>query len=259
MNRIPKLIFLIIFFILITKSLYSQPNKDFIFKKDFVPLLDSLISPPANCEEAFALTVFDSAKMENVHIPLLNEQENGIELIFTELKSNTTKKEKHQFGQPPSGNGPPGGSPPGGFGPPPGMSDIREDFMKMKDDLDDANSATDKITVILEKFKDELKEMQAKVNDDLHETVSSDDKSREKIINDFLSSGANKFNKYKRTFRENMLILDGIIKKYDYGTKVKTIPLKSEILNMQMTEATALKLLMKVTLEFVNIGAKFYR
>ncbi len=254
--------FLLIFTVLLfTDNIISQPKTDFTLRQDFVPLLDSLILPPSNCDEAFALMVIDSASMTYIKNPMIEMQDNEIQKIFTDLSDNLkeSNNKKSKLMQPPDGKGPPVGAPPGGIGPPQDMGDVREEYYRMKDDLDDANIAVDKITVEKEKFKDELTLMQSNVNEKLHETLDSDEKARESIINEFLRSGVARYIKYKKNIRVNLLILDDIVRKYGYGSKVRTIPLKSEILNLQMAEAGILKLLVKVTNEFVNIGAKYHR
>ena len=261
MNIIPKSLLMLFFVLLLAEVIKSQPKTEYILKQDFVPILDSLIMPPSNCDEAMSLMILDSTGNKYIKIPLLDEQELRIQKIFTELSANVNgnKSNRLKSMQPPDTKAPPGNGPPGGFGPPPEIGDIQSEFLKMKDDLYDANIAVDKITVEKEKFKDELTLMQSNVNDKLHETLESDEKARESIINEFLRSGVAKYIKYKKTIRVNLLILDDIVRKYGYGSKVRTILLKSEILNLQLAEAGILKLLVKVTNEFVNIGAKYHR
>lgn len=263
MNLLPKLFISIFFSLIISVNLFSQPKQDFILKEVFVPFLDSMVLPPSNCNEAFSLMVFDSSKMQYVYSQLLNDQDIRITKLFTDLtiNLNLNKMDKSRTGQPPGGNGPPiGNGPPGGMGPPPGnIGDNQDQFLKMKDDLEDANTAVDRINVEKEKFKDELTQMQADVNDKLHKTIETEDVRREQIIDELLSAGSAKYKKSNLIFRTNMLIIDEIVKKYGYGTKVKIPPLKSEILKLQMTEITILKFLLNVTKEFAGIGTKFYR
>lgn len=256
MISIRKLFFLLFIIIFFTDGIISQPKTDFTLRQNFVPLLDSLIMPPSNCDKAFALMVIDSANMTYIKNPLLEQQDSKIQNIYTELSINLNqrKSDRSKFIPSPDSKGPPGG-----IGPPPDMGDIREEYLRMKDDLDDANNAMDKITIENEKFKDELTLMQSKVNNKLHETLESDDKAREIIINEFLNSGVNKYLKYRKTVRVNLLILDEIAKKYDYGNKIRIVQLRSEILNLQMAEVSVLRMLMKVTIEFVNIGVKYHR
>ncbi len=255
--------FLIIFIVLLfTDGIISQSKTDFTLRQDFVTLLDSLIIPPSDCDKAFALMVIDSSNMTYIKNPVLEQQNAKIQNIFNELSAKLKKSnnDMSKFMPPPDVKGPPDGKgPPGGIGPPPDIGDIREEYLRMKDDLEDANNAMDKITVENEKFKDELTLMQSNVNKKLRETFESDDKARESIINEFLNSGVNKYLKYKKTVRVNLLVLDEIAKKYDYGNKIRIIQLKSEILNLQMAEVSVLKMLIKVTNEFVNIGVKFHR
>lgn len=249
--------FLILFIVLLfTDGINSQPKTDFTLRQDFVPLLDSLIMPPSDCDKAFALMDIDSSSMTYIKNPLLEQQDAKIQNIFNELSAKLKKSNNDlsKFMPPPDVKGPPGG-----IGPPPDLGDIREEYLRMKDDLDDANIAMDKITVENEKIKDELTLMQSNVNKKLRETLESDDKARESIINEFLNSGVKKYLKYKKTVRVNLIVLDEIAKKYDYGNKIRIIQLKAEILNLQMAEVSVLKMLMKVTNEFVNIGVKFHR
>ncbi|HMS34869.1 MAG TPA: hypothetical protein PKC91_12370 [Ignavibacteria bacterium] len=268
MNLLPKLILSIFLALITSVNLFSQPKQDFILKEVFVPFLDSLVLPPSNCDEAISLMVFDSSNMEYEYSQLLNDQDSRITKLFTDLtiNLNLNKMDKSRTGQPPGGNGPTvgngppaGNGPPGGMGPPSGnMGDIQDQFIKMKDDLEDANTAVDKITVEKENFKDELTQMQAEVNNKLHKTLETEDVRREQIINELLSAGSAKYKKSTLIFRTNMLVIDQIVKKYGYGAKVKILPLKSEILKLQMTEITILKFLLNVTKEFANIGTKFY-
>lgn len=265
MKLYQKYFLITVFTILIPLNIFSQPRQEYILNQKLVPLLDSLVLPPSNCNEAAALMEFDSSLMKFEFNQLVQDQSIRIQKIFTDLTINTNNNMKDQFRNgPPEGNNgppggaPPGGTPPGGFGPPPGnMGDIQDAYMKMRDDLGDANIALDKINVEKEKFKDELSLMQSEINEKLHKTLESDYKERENIINGFLNTVQNKYKKYIRKFRENMLVLDEITDKYGYGSKIKIPLLKAEILKLQLAEITAIKFLLNVTKEFINIGTKF--
>lgn len=261
MTLISKIIFTLFTVLIISDNILAQTKPEFILKQNFVPMLDSLVLPPSSCEEAFALKVFDSSKMDYAFSTLIEEQDKRIQTIFTELTihTNINKKNRINSGPPPGRNGPPGGQPPGGFGPPEGMDDDREVFAEMKDDLSDATLAMDKMTVSTEKFKSELLQMLSDVNDKLHKTLTYEDDKREIIINEFLNSAFRKYNGFKRSYRENILVLDDIVKKYNYGSDIKIIPLRSEILNIQMAEVNVLMQLMNVTKELVIIGVKYNR
>lgn len=267
MKLIPKIIFTIFTVLIISDNISAQTKPEFILKQDFLPMLDSLVLPPSNCEEAFALKVFDSSKMDYAFSTLIGEQDKRIQTIFTELTINTNvnKNNRSNSGPPPGRNGtpggpppggpPPGGMPPGGFGPPEGMDDSRELF----EDLEDARLAMDKMTVRTEKFKSELLQILTDVNDKLRKTLEYEDDKREVIINEFLNSALSKYNGYKRSYRQNILQLDEIVMKYNYGADIKIIPLRSKILEIQLAEVMVLMQLMNVTKELVIIGVKYHR
>ena len=63
-------------------NIFSQPKHFFVLKQDFIPLLDSLVTPPSNCKEALDLMMFDSVKNEFICTELLGEQDERIRKIF---------------------------------------------------------------------------------------------------------------------------------------------------------------------------------
>ena len=253
MKLIPGFLSIIFVIFFISNNILSQPKEKFVLRQNFVPLIDSLITPPSNCEEAFSYMIYDSANGELDYMELLTEQDKVIQNIFREISSHLNES-KPKMPPPDDGNAPPGGMPPGGMEPR-GLDDKTVEIME---DISDANIAADKLTVDKEKFKNELTDMQDKVNDNLHKTIATDYDAHILIINDFLKNGLVLYKKYFRSFRESMLKLDELLEKYDYGSKIKFRPLKSDVYELQMLQVTILKFLITVTKEFVNIGTKFY-
>jgi hypothetical protein len=257
-----SVIFLLILFL--SGKIYSQQKFDsreiIILKQDFAPILDSLVKPPSNCEEAWGLVTFDTLKNDFAFNTTLENQDNKIQKLLTDITTNInkTKLNKSQMPEIPSGGGPPqGGVPPGGMGPPGGMN-MPEGVQEIREDMEEVNNAVDKINVLKEKFKNELTAMQYKVNENLHKTLETDYDSHINILNDFMKSALNMYNQYNPTFKESMKKIDGVIKKYDYGTKIKFDPLKKEFLELQLEQINILELLLNITKEFTLLGAKFY-
>lgn len=255
MKLLIKLLLIIFYFHSFSNNLFSQPKQDIIFRQDFIPLLDSLLPPPSSCDEASNLMMFDSVSNEYVYVSVLEDQNNRIQTLSGELANSVNKLQKrNSLPQRPEGNGPP----PGGF-PQEGIGGIQNEPGGVKDDMDEVYSVMDKMNIAVEEFKDELTLLQVKVNEKLHKTLESDHEAHIIIVNEFLKSGSDLYKKYCRIYRLNLLKIDEVIKKYDYGSKIKMPRIKSEILNMQMEQIMNLKLLVKVTGELVKIGNKFYR
>lgn len=256
MKLLIKLLLIVFYIHSFSDNLFSQPKQDIIFKQDFIPLLDSLLPPPSSCEEAYKLMMFDSVNNEYVYVSVLEDQNNRIQTLSDELTSsvNQINQQRNSLPQRPEGNGPP----PGGY-PPEGIGDIQNEPGEIKYDMDEVYRVMDKMNIAGEEFKDELTLLQSKVNEKLHKTLESDQEAHITIANEFLKSGSDLYKKYCRTYRLNLLKIDEVIKKYDYGSKIKMPRIKSEILNLQMAQITNLKLLVKVTRELVKIGCKFYR
>ncbi|MDQ3021349.1 MAG: hypothetical protein M3R36_12380 [Bacteroidota bacterium] len=261
-KKIINSIFLLI--ILFSSNIYSQPKFEkpgiTVLRQELALLIDSLITPPANCEEALELVIFDSLKNDFIYSSSLESRDNRIQNLVDELSSSLKKLKSSnlQMSQVPTGNGPPrGGKPPPGVDPPGGMT-IPDDFQDMNEDMEDVNIAVDKIIVLREKIKNELTLMQNKVNEKLHKTLETDYDLRIVIINDFMNSTLSLYNRNEPVFKESMKKIDEVIKKYDYASKSKMVLLKEEFLEFQLEEAVSLKLLMNITKEFASIGAKFY-
>lgn len=253
--------FLIILSLLVSFRINSQPKftktKISIIKQDFVPILDSLIKPPINCEEAWKFVIYDSSKINFVLTIDLLIQDKRIQKLSEEI-NNGIIKSKPDNSQMPSGNSPAEGSnPPGGIGPPVGMNmpDVSQEIIE---DMDDVNKAVDKNNILKEKFKNELTGMQVKLNERLHKTLENEYDEHINILNEFFKSSIELYEKYLPLFKANMKKIDDVIKKYDYGTRIKFPPLKKDILNLQSVQVDVLMFLFNITKEFVLTGARFY-
>jgi hypothetical protein len=261
LKNLPLILILIFFF---AGNNYSQQNFSMpdieILKLDFAPVLDSLIKPPANCAEARGLVWFDTLKRDFILDSALQKQDNRIKKLYTDITINLdkTKQDNSQMPQTPSGGGPSRGSFPTGRQGPPGGMDNPGSFQEIREDMEDINEASDKINVLQEKFKNELNSMQGEVNENLHKTRENDYDAHINIMNDFMKSALDKYNLYGHTFKENMKRIDEVIKKYDYGEKVKFGPVKREFLELQLQQINTLKFLFNITKEFALLGAKFY-
>ena len=254
MKRSQNLLLLICFTGLLFIDLYAQQEKDPLIKQLFVPLLDSLVTPPSSCNEASALMMFDSTNKEYEYNSVLKEQNARVEKLFDDITASAQKKNAGKFSlrQRPEGNGPPGGFPN------PGISDMQNEFARIKEEMEDAYIAVDKMNVTREKLKDDLTILLNNVNDELHLTFESDHEAHLVIINKFLKSVADLYNNNFRIFRKNMLKIDEILEKFDFGANIKSPPVRSEITNLQEAQITNLKFLLKITDEMINIGSKFY-
>ena len=269
-------IFLIVFFIMISRISFSQLKEQTIIKESFIPLLDSLFPPPQDCKAAYDLMAYDSIGGELVYNSLLEGQSDRVSRLYTELAimENKFKSERSSIQRNPNGNGPPqegppsggppsGGPPSGGppsGGPPPGGIDNMPDEMKdLQDDLNDAVTILDRITVTREKLKNELKISTGNTNVELLKTLQTDTEMQINIVNLLLDSVSKKYDKTIRSIRKNMLKIDDIIKKYDYGSKIKFSPIKAEIVKLQFEQISNIKFLLNVTKELATIGSKYYK
>ncbi len=254
MNAILKFKHAILLVIFFNISVCSQTKQELIIKRDFTPLLDSLIKPPSNTSEAWSLVMFDSVNNKFEFTSVLKEQDQmlqnmigDINIFLTKTKSSGSQKHPPQ-----SMNGPPQGMTPGGM-------QMPDEFKEIKEDLDDADIAADKMEVLKEKFKNDITSMQDLTNEKLHKTLETDYDAHVNIINDFMETVFKSYLKYNTSFMEYTRNLDDIIKKYDYGDKVKFNPLRSEILKLQLVQLNNLYFMLNITKEFTIIGARFYR
>ncbi|MBK8553243.1 MAG: hypothetical protein IPL53_20155 [Ignavibacteria bacterium] len=252
---------------MISRISFSQVKEQGIIKESVISLLDSLIPPPQNCKSAFDLMANDSMGGELVYNSLLKEQSERVSRLYTELTimENKFKSERSSMKRNPNGEGPPqggppsGGPPPGGMGPPGGMDNMPDEMIELRDDLSEAVTALDKITVTREKLKNELKKSTENTNVELHKTLQTDTEMHINIVNQLLESGSKKYDKTFRSIRKNMLKIDDIIKKYDYGSKIKFSPVKAEIVKLQFEQISNINFLLNVTKELATIGSKFYK
>lgn len=257
-----KILTAIIFLSLILSvRIYSQPKfertKITIIKEEFALILDSLIKPPLNCDEAWNLMTYDSLKNNFIYIPVLLKQDERIQKLSQEIINNLNKN-KPDIPQVPSGNGPPqGGLPPGEMGPPGGMN-FPDESQEIIEDMEYIIKSMDKISVLQEKFKNQLTALQFKVNEKLHKTLENDYDEHINIINDFMKSVLTMYEQYYPVFKENMKKIDEVVKKYDYGSKIKFPPLKNDIINVQSVQVDNLIFLLNITKEIASAGAKFY-
>ena len=261
------IIFLIVFLIMISRISFSQVKEKVIIKESFIPLLDSLIPPPKDCKAAFNLMAYDSIGGELVYNSLLEGQSQRVSRLYTELAimENKFKSERSSIQRNPNGNGPPqggppsGGPPPGGMGPPGGNDNMPDEMKDLQDDLSDAVTILDRITVTREKFKNELKKSTENTNVELHKTLQTDTDMHINIVNLQLDSISKKYDKTFRSIRKNMLKIDDIINKYDYGSNIKFPPVKAEIIKLQFEQISNIKFLLDVTKELATIGSKYYK
>ena len=270
-------IFLIVFFIMISRISFSQLKEQTIIKESFIPLLDSLFPPPQDCKAAYDLMAYDSIGGELVYNSLLEGQSDRVSRLYTELAimENKFKSERSSIQRNPNGNGPPqegppsggppsggppsGGPPPGGMGPPGGNDNMPDELKDLQDDLNDAVTILDRITVTREKLKNELKISTGNTNVELLKTLQTDTEMQINIVNLLLDSVSKKYDKTIRSIRKNMLKIDDIIKKYDYGSKIKFSPIKAEIVKLQFEQISNIKFLLNVTKELATIGSKYYK
>ena len=254
--NISKLI-LVIFLFHYSDNISSQPKNDFILQREFAPMIDSLIDPPANSDEAWSLVVFDSVKNDYRVIDPIEEQDRKIQNIVAEITAALNSKKTNTTSVAPSTGRGPDGVPPGSTRP--STEGNRSDNLRdIYEDFQDANLALTRLTEIKEQFKNEIQDMQFKVNEKLHKTLKTDHDSHLSIINDFMQFNQKQYQKHKLALRENIIKIDGILKKYDFGSDVTSSRLRSEILKLQLSQSENLKFLSNITKEFTLIGAEFH-
>lgn len=246
----------IIFIFLISNSaVISQSKKRFIVKQDFVPLLDSLIRPPANCTNAGSYVIYDSLTGAVEMSDIINEQSGRIDALNEYLDSALFKiKERPHI--PPRGENAPGGEMPQMQGPP-DRGDLPENFAEIREDFQEINIALDKMNVTKEKLKSDISASLEKTNEKLHKTKANDHKLHSDIINEFLESSSLMYEKNYNVFRQSTKVIDDIIKKYNYGEKIDFKPLRKEILEIQSEELSNIRFLFNISKEMVSLGARF--
>ena len=235
---------------------YSQQKQVAVIKQDFIPLLDSLIAPPPDCRQAFDLMILDSIKNVFYYSAKLNDQNIRIQNLYDEIYKSVKENNANRFVIPqrPQINGPPqSGFPQDNFG------DLRSEYELLKFDMDEANVSVDKLNIEREQFKDDLKLLEKKVNDEIHKTLESDHEAHQIIVNKFLKAASDLYLKNLRDFRKYMVKIDGVLKKFQYGEFIKSPVIRSDLTELQFAQITNLKFLLNITDELANIGAKFYR
>ncbi len=245
---------LFILLFLFTNNIFSQPNNDFIVRKEFISLLDSLIKPPASCDEAWSFVTYDPA-LNDFKISIdIKQQVEQIDKLISELSANINYKtiDKDVYRKPPGDTDPDERTMPSG-------SNLSDELRDLGEDFQDADLALTKLTETKEQYKDEIKEMQFKMNEKLHKTFEADYDAHILIVNEFMKFTANQYRKHILAFRENMNKIDAILKKYDNGPTIKSSKIKSEFLKLQFSQAEYLKFLTNITKELTVTGAKFYK
>ena len=239
----------------------SQVINDKYFEQNFIPIYDSLVHSPLNCEEAFKNTSLDTLTNKFELSGKLKDQFELINNLDDEYQTESLKSEQNKFALPEvpdgieiPGNRPPqnGNNTPGSFGYTP--DNVRE----IMEDMNKANIVMDKITVNTEKYKKGLKKSVSELNEKLKSTLKNYYEGRVKITNEFLSSQNTEYDKYFTLFRINIVKIRDIVKKYNYGRYLKFPPLRNDLLRLQASTVSNLKFLITITKEFSLTGAKFY-
>ncbi len=240
---------------------YSQIINEKYFDQDFIPVYDSLIQTPLNCEEAFNNTVIDTLTNKFELSGRLKGQFELIQMLDEEYLTESEKADQNKFAMPevPDGIEIPGNSPPqNGNNPPGSFGNTPDNVREIMEDMNNANIVMDKITVNTEKYKKELKKSVAELNEKIRSTLKNDHEGRVKITNEFLSVQRNEYDKYFTLFRTTIVKIRDIVKKYNYGKYLKFPPLRNDLLRLQTSTVSNLKFLITITKEFSLTGAKFY-
>lgn len=254
-------IFSFLLIVFYSNNSISQINDEKFFGQDFIPLYDSLIQPPLNCEEAFNNTIYDSLKNELILSDKLQDQYEMIVNLYNEFESESLKSEENKFAVPegPGGIQFPGSGPPqNGTGPPGYNANTPDDVQEIMEDMYKTNLIMDKIIVNTEKYKNELKKSVSKLNDELKSTLQKEYSERVIIANNYLLTQNTEYKKYYVLFRNNMLKIRNVVSKYSSDKYLKFPPLKNDILRLQTATMSNLKFLITITKEFTLTGAKFY-
>lgn len=251
---------ILIFIICISEYSYSQSGEKYL-STDLIPLYDSLIQPPLNCEKAFVYTAFDSINGKLELTGKLKDQYEMINALYDDFEAESQLAEKNKYAVPkgPDGIQIPGSGPPqSGIGPPGGFENRPDNVNEIMEDMNNANLIMDKITVNTEKYKNELKKSVSKLNEELKSTIQNDFSGRVKFANEFLKIQRSEYEEYYKMFRLNMIKVRDIVMKYNNGKYLKFPPLKNDILRLQTATIENLKFLITITKEFSLTGAKFY-
>lgn len=236
--------------------IFSQRDDTANVRQLFGGFLDSMIRVPFDAQQAWELTVFDSAENQMHFANIVLDQDIRIKNIERQIDS--TLKKKNMFGHiRPRGNDP-GNNRPGTVGNPENFpSDMN--FNDMREDLYELNTAMDRIEVTKQQFKNEINRLQDSVNIKLKKTLQKDYAAHLNIINDFIGRVSKLYEKNLNILKENTRKTDEIIERYDYGEKVKFTPMELEIIKTQSAQAKNLKFFFNIIKEFIMLGSNFYR
>ena len=225
-----------------TTSLFAQ------MKQDFAPIFKEIIRPPQSCAEADAMTIKDSTGKELILSELIAKQKIKFETIQNDISYSIRAVENDEQRMP---------MPPGDPGP---LGDIQmpEDFRKMKKIMDKCRSASDEISAVKGKLKNEIIVLQDSLNRKLKLTKSEDRESRKILADEFLHSVKTEFDNEIITMEQKSVVIDKAVKQYFSNKDMYVPPLMITLLKSQQTEISAVIFLLKITEECVKIGSKFY-
>ena len=225
-----------------TTTLFAQ------MKQDFAPIFKEIIRPPQSCAEADSMTFRDSTGKELIMGDLITKQKIKFETIQNDISYSIRAVENDEQRMP---------MPPGDPGP---RGDIQmpEDFRMMKKIMDKCRSASDEITAVKDKLKNDIIVLQDSLNRKLKLTKSEDRESRTILADEFLYSVKTEFENEIITMEQKSAIIDKAVKQYFSNKDMFIPPLMITLLKSQQTEINAAIFLLKITEECVKIGSKFY-
>ncbi|MBL8006918.1 MAG: hypothetical protein JNJ56_05260 [Ignavibacteria bacterium] len=243
-------LFLFIFFFSLFSPSFILPQ----YKTDFTAVYKSLKKPPLTCKEASELTVYDSVTKKfklDSSIILLEAQ---LKKIQSEIAGSLSKMEsmKDQF------QGQQGNMPPPGNMPSPGNGRSQQDFLALREKLDNCRDASDKIMEETDKLQKEISAYQENVNKLVKSTLADDSKGRELIINEFLTNVALIYNKHYSVIIQNVNIIEGTLNNNTEQYISNIMPLTMAVLKCGESEVYGALFLFNITRECIKTGAKFY-
>lgn len=236
----------------------AQKTRGEFLKINFSGMIDSLIKPPSNCEEAWKLVDYDTLTNEVVPIAEVIAQNEKITKIGMQIDSLLKKNSIGRRHLPPRGDDIPQNSPPSGNNHP-NDENLPDNLGELFRDINEMNLSMDKLIVAREKLKSDISSIQKTASNEIRNTRVGEFDKRNEIINNFLDTVGMLYNNFESVVKENMPDIDEIIKKYDYGAKISATPMANDILKTQSSELEIIKFLFNVSKELINLGAKFYK
>lgn len=243
---------MIIFYILFIFAALSSAELHAQMNGDFHTFIDHIPPPPASCEEAMNFFNNDSTVSGLTSVQRIDTLENFFDKIYSELSLKSEKVKKIISEREEERKGNPDGRFRGEMQAPPEMRELIEDMHNSDEILNRVKQAE-------EKFKSEAAEKQKRVNTEIKKAEPNDIDAKRTIIGDFLKDINELYSGFAAKLKQDFKQLDEISRKYKYDSEENKPVFRKRILEMHLSEAENLILLLSCVKGSAEIGAKFYK